>query len=48
MVTNTRRAARHEGEPDVVELEPVFARPGEATSLPKEMARSYDTAPVVR
>jgi len=35
MVTNTRRAARHEEEPDTVELNPVFARPGEATSLPK-------------
>ena len=35
MVTNTRRAERHTGEPDVVELNPVFARPGEATALPK-------------
>ncbi|MGO1339352.1 MAG: glutamate decarboxylase, partial [Cellulosimicrobium funkei] len=35
MVTNTRRAERHTGEPDVVELNPIFARPGEATALPK-------------
>jgi len=35
MVTNTRRAKRHEGEPEVVELNPVFARPGEATAIPK-------------
>ncbi|WP_182111842.1 MULTISPECIES: glutamate decarboxylase [unclassified Actinotalea] len=35
MVTNTRRVARRQDEPDVVELNPVFARPGEATELPK-------------
>ncbi len=35
MVTNARRAERHDGEPDVVELNPVFSRPGEATALPK-------------
>lgn len=35
MVTSTRRVQRHDGEPDAVELNPVFARPGEATVLPK-------------
>ncbi|PRI11567.1 glutamate decarboxylase [Leucobacter massiliensis] len=35
MVTNTRRAQRHASEPDTVELNPIFARPGEATAVPK-------------
>lgn len=35
MVTNTRRARRDSRERDSIDLDPVFVRPGEATSLPK-------------
>ncbi|MCD9152894.1 glutamate decarboxylase [Aeromicrobium duanguangcaii] len=35
MVTNSTRAAHRAEEPGVVELNPIFARPGEATELPK-------------
>lgn len=35
MVTTTRRVERHAQEPDSVALNPLFARPGEATELPK-------------
>ena len=35
MVTNTRRAAHDSDEPDGVELNPIFAVPGESTTVPK-------------
>lgn len=35
MTTNTQHIGRDENSPENVELNPVFARPGEATTLPK-------------
>jgi len=35
MVTTPRRVERHEDEPDAIGLNPLFARPGEVTDLPK-------------
>ncbi|MBO9556861.1 MULTISPECIES: glutamate decarboxylase [Cellulomonas] len=45
MVTTTRRAGRDDDEPDVIEVNPVFSRPGEATSVPKFRFPPHEALP---
>ena len=45
MVTTTQRVERHHQEPDAVGLNPLFARPGEATELPKFRLPAEESLP---